>query len=80
MDLQIQANIRKLKQKLSVFLDLPDSSSFFQNPLISTPVEKKKKVSFFSQSQLTQNIQNILIYSEFIISKDSESVIRTQKS
>ena len=77
MDLQIQGNIRKSKRKLSVFLDLLDSSLFSQNPLISTPTEKKKKVSFFSQSQPTQNIQNISIYSESPLSEDSESAIRT---
>src|SRR6266516_4227556 len=80
MSLQIQENIRKPKRKLSVFLDLPDSSLFSQNPSISTPAEKKKKVSFFSQSQPTRNIQNIPIYSESLISGDSESAIRTQKS
>jgi hypothetical protein len=56
MDLQIQTDIRKSKRKLSIFLNLPDSSFFSQNSLISTPAEKKKKVSFFSQSQLTQDI------------------------
>jgi hypothetical protein len=48
--------------------------------LISTPAEKKKKISFFSQSQSTQDIQNIPIYLESSISEDSESVIRTQKN
>jgi hypothetical protein len=80
MSLQIQENIRKLKRKLSIFLDLPDSSLFSHNPSISTPAEKKKKVSFFSQSQPTQNIQNISIYSESPLSEDSESAIRTQKN
>ncbi len=80
MDLQIQADIRKSKRKLSIFLDLPDSSSFSQNPLISTPAKKKKKGSFFSQSQPTQDIQNIPIYSESIFSEGSESATRTQKS
>jgi hypothetical protein len=80
MDLQIQGNIRKSKRKLSIFLDLADSSSFSQNPSISTPAEKKKKGSFFSQSQPTQDIQNIPIYSEFSLSEDSESAIRTQKN
>ncbi len=80
MDLQIQTDIRKSKRKLSIFLDLPDSSSFSQNSLISTPAEKKKKVSFFSQSQPTQDIQNIPIYSESTFSGDSESAIRIQKS
>jgi hypothetical protein len=79
MGLQIQGDIRKSKRKLSIFLDLPDSSSFSQNPLISTP-EKKKKVSFFFQNQPTQDIQNIPIYSESSLSKDSESTIRIQKS
>jgi hypothetical protein len=59
MNLQIQEDIRKSKRKLSIFLDLSDSFSFSQNPLISIP-EKKKKVSFFSQNQSTQNIRNIL--------------------
>src|SRR5438034_10996813 len=80
MDLQIQADIQKSKRKLSIFLDLPDSSSFSQNPLISTPAEKKKKGSFFSQSQPTQDIQNIPIYSESTFWGDSESAISTQKS
>src|SRR6266480_3509615 len=80
MGLQIQGDIRKSKRKLFIFLDLPDSSSFSQNLSISTPAEKKKKVSFFSQSQPTQDIQNIPIYSESTFSEDSESAIRTQKS
>jgi len=56
MGLQIQENIRKSKRKLSIFLDLTDSSSFSQNFSISTPATKKKKISFFSQSQPTQDI------------------------
>src|SRR5436190_20296515 len=80
MGLQIQEDIQKSKQKLSIFLDLSDSSFFSQNISISSPAEKKKKVSFFSQSQSTQDIQNILIYSEFTFSEDSESAIRIQKS
>src|SRR2546421_2224152 len=73
MGLQIQRDIRKSKRKLSIFLNLPDSSSFSQNPLISTPAEKKKKGSFFSQSQPTQDIQNIPIYSEYIGILDRKS-------
>jgi hypothetical protein len=80
MGLQIQGDIRKSKRKFSIFLDLPDSSSFSQNPLIYTPEEKKKKVSFFSQTQQTQDIQNIPIYSESPLSRDSKSTIRTRKS
>src|SRR5437762_3458025 len=80
MDLQIQGDIRRSKRKLSIFLDLPDSSSFSQNPSISTPAEKKKRVSFFSQSQPTQDIQNIPIYSESPLSEDSESATTTQKN
>jgi hypothetical protein len=66
MALQIQQNLKRSKRKLSIFLDLPDSSSLSQNPSISTPAEKKKKV--------------IPIYSESSLSGDSESEIRTQKS
>ena len=80
MDLQIQGSIKRLKRKLSIFLDLPDSSSFSQNPSISTPAEKKKKLSFFSQSQPTQLIQKNLIYSESTLSEDSKSAIKMQKS
>jgi hypothetical protein len=80
MDLQIQRGIKRSKRKLSIFLDPTDSSSFSQNPSISTPAEKKKKLSSFSQSQPTQDIQNIPIYSESPLSEDSESAIRTQKS
>src|SRR2546423_1404695 len=77
--LQIEKNIRRLKWKLSTFLDLPDSPFLSQNPSISTPT-KKKKLSSFSQSQPTQHIQEISIYSESFFSKDPESAIRTQKS
>ena len=80
MGLQIQENIRKSKRKLSIFLDLSDSSSFSQNPSISTPTEKKKRLSFFSQSQPTQLIQKNLIYSKSALSEDSKSAIKTQKS
>jgi hypothetical protein len=80
MDLQIQRGIKRSKRRLSIFLDLPDSSSFSQNPSISTPAEKKKKGSFFSQNQPMQDIQNIPIYSESPLSSDSESAIRTSKS
>jgi hypothetical protein len=80
MDLQIQGDIRRSKRKLSIFLDSADSSLFSQNPSISTPAEKKKKVSFFSQNQPTQDIQNIPIYSESPLSEDSESAIKTKKS
>jgi hypothetical protein len=80
MDLQIQGDIRRSKRKLSIFLDSADLSSFSQNPSISTPAEKKKKVSFFSQNQPTQDIQNIPIYSESPLFEDSESAIKTKKS
>ena len=79
MALQIEKDIRRSKQKLSTFLDLPDSPFLSQNPSISTPAKKKKLSSFF-QSQPTQHIQGIPIYSESSLSKDSESAIRTQKS
>src|SRR6266480_6646814 len=79
MALQIEKDIRRLKRKLSTFLDLPDSPFLSQNPSISTPA-KKKKLSSFSQSQPTQHIQEISIYSESPLSEDPESAIRTQKS
>jgi hypothetical protein len=80
IDLQIQGDIRRPKRKLSIFLDISNSFTFSQNPSISTPAEKKKKISFFSQSQPTQDIQNIPIYCEFNFSEDSKSAIRTQKN
>jgi hypothetical protein len=80
MSLQIQGDIRRSKRKLSIFLDLPDSSIFSQNSLISTPAEKKKRVSSFSQSQPTRDIQKIPIYSESPLSGDSESAVKTRKS
>ena len=79
MALQIEKDIRRSKRKLSTFLDLLDSPFLSQNPSISTPA-KKKKLSSFSQSQPTQHIQEIPIYSESPLSEDSESAIRTQKS
>jgi hypothetical protein len=80
MDLQIQGDIKRSKRKLSIFLDPADSSSLSQNPSISTPAEKKQKLSSFSQSQPTQHIQNIPIYSESPLSEDSKSATRIQKS
>ena len=80
MALQIQNSLKRSKRKLSIFLDFPDSSSLSQNPSISIPAEKKKKLSSFSQSQPTQDIQNIPIYSESSLPEDSESAIRTQKN
>jgi len=80
MGLQIQRDLRRLKRKLSVFLDPLDSPLLFQNPSLSTPAEKKKKLSSFSQSQPTQCIQDFSIYSESPLSGDSESVIEISKS
>jgi hypothetical protein len=50
-----------------------------QNPSISTPAKKKKLSSFF-QSQPTQYIQDIPIYSESSLFENSKSTIGTQKS
>ena len=80
MALQIQNSLKRSKRKLSIFLDFPDSSSLSQNPSIFIPAEKKKKLSSFSQSQPTQDIQNIPIYSKSSLPEDSESAIRTQKN
>jgi len=80
MGLQIQGDLRRLKRKLSVFLDLLDSSLLSQNPSVSTPAEKKKKLSSFSQSQPTRRMQNFSIYSESSLSDDSESALEISKS
>jgi hypothetical protein len=80
MGLQIQGDIRRSKRKLSVFLDLPDLPLLSQNPSISTPAEKKKKLSSFSQSQPTRRIQDVPIYSESPLSEDSESAVEIPKS
>jgi len=79
MGLQIQGDLRRSKRKLSVFLDLPDSSLLSQNSLVSIPAEKKKKISSFSQSQPTQRMQDFSIYSESPLSDDSESVLEIPK-
>ena len=61
MSLQIQTDIRKPKRKLSIFLDLPDSSSFSQNPLISTPAKRRK--GFLSSLKANQRkIFRIFLY------------------
>jgi hypothetical protein len=80
MVLQIQKNLKKSKRKLSIFLDLPDTPFLSQNPSVSTPAEKKKKLSSFSQSQSTRGIQDIPIYSESSIPEESESAVKTQNS
>ena len=80
MGLQIQGDIRRSKRNLSIFLDLPDSPSLSQNPSISTPAEKKKKLSSFSQSQPTRRIQDFPIYSESSLCGYSESVAEIPKS
>jgi hypothetical protein len=68
------------KRKLSTQLDLQNSYSFSQNPSLSTPAKKRKKLSSFSQSQSTQLIQKTPIYSKFSIFEESESAVETQKS
>ena len=80
MDLQIQGDIRRSKRKLSVLLDLPDSSSLSQNSLISAPAEKKTKLSSFSQSKPKRRIQEISIYSESPLSGDFKSAVEIPKS
>jgi hypothetical protein len=80
MVLQIQKNLKKSKRKLSIFLDLPDTPFLSQNPSVSTPAEKKKKLSSFSQSQSTRGIQDIPIYSESSIPEESESAVKAQNS
>jgi hypothetical protein len=79
MDTPFSGAIRRPKRKLFTQLDLRNSPLFFQNPLISISATKKK-LSFFSQSQPTQFIQEISIYSESLILDKSESTVKTQKS
>jgi len=79
MALQIKKDIKRLKRKLSTFLNLSDSPFLSQNPSISTPI-KKKKLSSFSQSQPTRYIQEIPIYSKLLIFEDFESAIKTQNN
>jgi hypothetical protein len=80
MGLRTQGNTRGSKRKLSILLDSPDFPFSSQNSSISIPAQKKKKRSFYSQSQPTQRVQEISIYSESPISEDSESAITIQKS
>jgi hypothetical protein len=80
MDTPFSGAIRRSKRKLSTQLDLWNSPLFSQNPSISTPAKKKKKLSFCSQSQPTQLIQDISIYSKSSVFEDSESAVKTQKS
>jgi hypothetical protein len=80
MNTPFSGAIRKPKRKLSTQLDLQNSPLFSQTPSISTPAKKKKKLSSFSQSQPTQLIQEISIYSESPIFGDFESAYETQKS
>ena len=79
MSLLFQKEIKRSKRKLSIQLNLSNSPLFSQNSSISTPAKKKKKLSFFSQSQPAQLIQEISIYPELPIFEDSESIPKTQK-
>jgi hypothetical protein len=80
MDTPFSGASQRLKRKLSTELHLRNSSLFSQNSSISTPAKKKKRLSSFSQSQPTQLIQEIPIYSESPIFEDSESAAETQKN
>ena len=77
MTTSLSGSIRRSKRKLSIQSDLSNSYAFSQNP-ISTP--KKQKLSSFSQSQPTQLLQEIPIYSESPIFGDSEYPVEAQKS
>jgi hypothetical protein len=80
MDTPFSGAIRRPKKKLSTQSDLQNSRLFSQNPSIYTPAKKKKKLSSFSQSQPTQLVQKIPIYSESPIFEDSESAVKMQKN
>jgi hypothetical protein len=72
MSVPFQTETRASKRKLSSQSDLQNTSAFSQNSSLSLSDRKEKKLSSFSQSQQTQFLQDIPIY--------SESIIETQES
>jgi len=80
MSVPFQTETRASKRKLSSQSDLQNIYAFSQNSSLSISHRKRKKLSSFSQSQPTQLLQDIPIYSESPILQDSESVIETQES
>ena len=80
MNVPFQTETRASKRKLSSQSDLQNTYAFSQNSSLSISGRKRKKLSSFSQSQSTQLLQDIPIYSESPILKDSESIIKTPKS
>jgi hypothetical protein len=80
MSVPFQTETRASKRKLSSQSDLQNTYAFSQNSSLSISAGKRKKLSSFSQSQSTQLLQDIPIYSEPPILEDSESIIETQES
>jgi hypothetical protein len=80
MSVPFQTETRASKRKLSSQSDLQNTYAFSQNSSLSISDRKKKKLSSSSQSQPTQFLQDIPIYSESSILQDSESIIETQES
>jgi hypothetical protein len=72
MNMPFQTETRASKRKLSSQSDLQNTYAFSQNSSLSISGRKRKKLSSFSQSQSTQLLQDIPIY--------SESIIKTPKS
>src|SRR2546429_6853591 len=74
MSVPFQTETRASKRKLSSQSDLQNTYAFSQNSSLSISHRKRKKLSSFSQSQPTQLLQDIPIYSESPILRDSESI------
>jgi hypothetical protein len=79
MSVPFQTETRASKRKLSSQSDLQNTYAFSHNSSLSISDRKRKKISSFSQSQPTQLLQDIPIYSESPILEESESAIETQR-
>src|SRR5438045_8803320 len=80
MSVPFQTETRASKRKLSSQSGLQNTYAFSQNSSLSISDRKRQKLSSFSQSQPTQLLQDIPIYSESPIPEESESAVKTQKS
>ena len=80
LNVPFQTETRASKRKLSSQSDLQNTYAFSQNSSLPISHKKGKKLSSLSQSQSTQLLQDIPIYSESPILQDSKSLIETQES
>jgi hypothetical protein len=80
MNVPFQTETRASRRKLSSQSDLQNTYAFSQNSSLSISDRKRKRLSSFSQSQPTQLLQDIPIYSELSILGESKSAVETQKS